>query len=535
MLKLFLFLYLIILPVLVQAAEVTELDVQTAVQTWVRHVTADAKPNAVIERMEPYTVDGRTVGYIAHLSGGGFCLCGGDDLVLPVYLYCPEGTYHPDNPNYQYILWEIGTRFKNLEKGLEERAPRVLQYQEALSQRASYWEELIAGRIPARLEGLEAPAGEPAKMELNLTCRWHQGSPYNDQCPALTPADERTLVGCTATAAAQIMYYWKWPNTGVSDHHGPDYNWRWRTTWDEEPLTTNPRIPPNWRGGGRLEWTSANGGRLRLNGYWDGSLYNEARGISSDPAYHSALQTLYEKPFSQGGPARAATFNYANFGSASYNWNIMADVHTDPPDAGDAEVAKLCRHVAIAVDTSFGIVVSLSDNWRIPDPLRKYFRYDPDVTYGPPDTDDMTEEIQWLRPIGFSGSQNGGGHGWVIFGYNKGTSPWQFKMNMGWGWDYTNPPYGWYSLDNVPGNLNLNHKQLIRIAPLNVVKFVGGVDPGDGSPDDPYEDIEEALNLAPDDATLIFKAGSTNTFSAAALVINKPLTLKGYDVIIQKE
>jgi len=64
---------------------------------------------------------------------------------------------------------------------------------------------------------------------------------------------------------------------------------------------------------------------------------------------------------------------------------------------------------------------------------------------------------------------------------------------------------------------------------------VGALNEGDGSPDDPHENIEEALADAPDHATLIFKAGSDNTFSANKLVINKPLILKGKDITIRKQ
>jgi len=67
------------------------------------------------------------------------------------------------------------------------------------------------------------------------------------------------------------------------------------------------------------------------------------------------------------------------------------------------------------------------------------------------------------------------------------------------------------------------------------VKFVGPNNPGGGSPNAPYEDIEEAIVFAPNDATLIFKAGSVNTFSGDRLIINRPFTLKGKDVTIRKE
>jgi hypothetical protein len=74
----------------------------------------------------------------------------------------------------------------------------------------------------------------------------------------------------------------------------------------------------------------------------------------------------------------------------------------------------------------------------------------------------------------------------------------------------------------------------VRIAPAGVVKFVGYLLSGDGSPSTPYRNVESAIASAPSGATLIFKAGSDNTFSATELTISRPFTLKGKDVIIRK-
>ncbi len=54
-----------------------------------------------------------------------------------------------------------------------------------------------------------------------LTTSWHQGYPYNMYCP--TGYDDRNcVVGCTATAAAQILYYWQWPSEGRESY---SYYW----------------------------------------------------------------------------------------------------------------------------------------------------------------------------------------------------------------------------------------------------------------------------------------------------------------------
>lgn len=444
-------------------------EVKTAVETWVRYVTADAKPDAVIEKMEPYQVEGNTVAYIAHIKGGGFCLCGADYLVLPVYLYSPQGTYDLDNPNYQYILCEISTILKNLQEGLEERSPRVLQYQEALSQRASYWKELIAGRIPTRPEDLETPAGEPEKMELTLTSRWHQGSPYNNLCPMGDGG--RCVVGCVATAIAQIMRYWTWPPSGTGSSS---------YTWDGDDSCPPPGPPV---GGGTL----------------------------------------------------SATY------SDTYDWQNMPDdcIGGCTQTEQDA-LAELSYEVGVSITMNYGRCASGSDLYRavVEDfdaPLINNFSYDSDAFYESNlkepyiDIEAMVNEIQWLRPIAFGGTLlSGGGHAWVIHGYNKGTSPVEFLMYMGQQGDSPE----WYSLDGVANPDH--HNYILQIAPQNVVRFVGNTIPGDGSPDNPHQNIEEAIALAPNYATLIFKAGSTNTFSTNTLTINRPFTLKGEDVVICK-
>ena len=42
-----------------------------------------------------------------------------------------------------------------------------------------------------------------------VTSHWHQSSPYNDNCPTLTSNGNRAATGCVATAASQILYYWR--------------------------------------------------------------------------------------------------------------------------------------------------------------------------------------------------------------------------------------------------------------------------------------------------------------------------------------
>jgi len=49
-------------------------------------------------------------------------------------------------------------------------------------------------------------------VEALIKSQWNQYAPYNDLCPMLN--GERCITGCVATAIAQVLNYWKWPEHG---------------------------------------------------------------------------------------------------------------------------------------------------------------------------------------------------------------------------------------------------------------------------------------------------------------------------------
>ena len=64
--------------------------------------------------------------------------------------------------------------------------------------------------------------GQRAAIVPLVSAQWSQEAPYNSMCPDGNyvdydengyDANNRCLTGCVATAMAQLMYYWKWPET----------------------------------------------------------------------------------------------------------------------------------------------------------------------------------------------------------------------------------------------------------------------------------------------------------------------------------
>lgn len=104
----------------------------------------------------------------------------------------------------------------------EERMPDVLMY----SYNGSYDEANVPCNMRTMLESYakrvqflqQHPEAQTAKRSARATkanianllgnCWYNQGDPYNRQCPN---SGGRCLTGCVATAMAQIMYKYKWP------------------------------------------------------------------------------------------------------------------------------------------------------------------------------------------------------------------------------------------------------------------------------------------------------------------------------------
>ena len=94
--------------------------------------------------------------------------------------------------------------------------------------------------------------------------QWNQTPPWNDYCPTLPPgatpsASDLTVVGCVATATSQLMYYWKWPTSGVGS--GTDtYNYSGTSSPLTTSLANDPKIPSDFQQ--HLSWAN---GVLTIN------------------------------------------------------------------------------------------------------------------------------------------------------------------------------------------------------------------------------------------------------------------------------
>lgn len=122
---------------------------------------------------------------VAGRKSGGFVVLANDDAFSPVLGYSSS----------TYTVGEENPAFK-------------------------MWLEATAHAIETRAISTEThkPEGIPTEVASFITTKWSQSAPYNTLCPTYTEngATKYYPTGCVATAMAQAMYYFKYPECGTS-------------------------------------------------------------------------------------------------------------------------------------------------------------------------------------------------------------------------------------------------------------------------------------------------------------------------------
>lgn len=136
----------------------------------------------------------------------------------------------------------------------------------------------------------------------------------------------------------------------------------------------------------------------------------------------------------------------------SFKWDKMLDSYSaSSPQDTKVAVAELLRYCGQASHMDYG--PSSGSNYQV-DMFKNYLQYD-DATRGVSRKDYTAEawdnliygELQARRPVLYAGSNNGGGHAWVVDGYDGNGL---FHVNWGWG-GYCNG-YFLLSVLNPDGN-----------------------------------------------------------------------------------
>jgi hypothetical protein len=170
--------------------------------------------------MEVETVTAETgepLYYVVRLHPAGSVIVPADDLVEPILSFSggPPAEPNANDPLIALVTADVNRR---LAEAYTAQASGQIQVQSA-TETQSRWDDLIRKAVlpPDALGILSLPAVSDVRVAPLLKTRWAQGNVcsrpcYNYFTPSNTPA------GCTATAMAQLLYYYRYPAAGIGRH-----------------------------------------------------------------------------------------------------------------------------------------------------------------------------------------------------------------------------------------------------------------------------------------------------------------------------
>jgi len=151
--------------------------------------------------------------YVFNVNSSGFIIVAGDDNVTPILGYSDNGVFDTSNLPKNFAEWL---------EGYNGQIQYIIENNiQACSQISEKWENLKNGNFSNPSSDATSNVGP-----LLQGIKWDQNLPYKAKCPPfnfLGIGNDPT--GCTATAMAQIMKYYSYPSSGISEHKYvlPDY------------------------------------------------------------------------------------------------------------------------------------------------------------------------------------------------------------------------------------------------------------------------------------------------------------------------
>ena len=150
-------------------------------------------------------------------AGKGYVIASGDDETAPIVGYTDQGDYDP----------------ASLPEGLKSLLASWARKIEALGQAQKTRTHQAPRRSVAQRLQVATYKSQWTDVQPLVKTHWSQGYPYNMLAPKRSDNGQQALSGCEATAAAQIVYYFRRDNPDALIYATPTYN----ESWFHAPVT----------------------------------------------------------------------------------------------------------------------------------------------------------------------------------------------------------------------------------------------------------------------------------------------------------
>ena len=304
--------------------------------------------------------------YAFNCEGGGYVIASADSRALPVLGYSDTGSIDWERMPENMRVW-----FKLYDEAIA-----------TLGNRQDFKDGDLTDSHPASRNGSQRQTRTNGRtaVEPLIKTNWYQIVPYYNECPLYDGADssltgKRCLTGCTATATAQVMNYYQWPQEITDSLPGYDIETTYK---DEKEVWHIDALPPV-----TFVWQDMLDCYLEPR---DGSL--QPKEILGTETQQQAVATLMR----YCGQAMKTTYGPAASATST--------------DAQYAALVKVFGYTA-ATKINFRTLYAI-DEWE-------------DIIYG---------ELAAGRPVLYHGYSESEGHSFVCDGYDGDGL---FHINWGWG------------------------------------------------------------------------------------------------------
>lgn len=167
----------------------------------------------VIDRMKEIEGNnGITIAYIAELTPEGFVIIAADDEIEPVLGFSFRGQFPFAESGHNALLHLLKWDMKGRLNAVQKAKAKGIRVNPAAGKWATLLSTATTGGTQPMMPSPMTIQQWPANQDGWLTTTWNQSpSPYWNDCPMYNGS--RCLVGCVATAMAQIINYWEYPNS----------------------------------------------------------------------------------------------------------------------------------------------------------------------------------------------------------------------------------------------------------------------------------------------------------------------------------
>jgi hypothetical protein len=182
---------------------VSENDAKTAAYSFIHEMNADVKS---IDQLQlsytGFTTANEPAWYIFTTGPKGYIIIAADELAYPILGYSYNSVFNPQKSQFP----------SSFEAWMEQRTiemESIRNHKHPADQTTNdLWSQLKTGTF----NGSDVKSRDVAPL---LVSQWNQDCQYNELCPsdAAGPCGH-VYAGCVATAMGQVMYYWRFPETG---------------------------------------------------------------------------------------------------------------------------------------------------------------------------------------------------------------------------------------------------------------------------------------------------------------------------------